>query len=74
MHYPIDRIVHTTAFVTPVVEHWLGGERAQWGSITILIIGIITIITILLLLLLLIIIIVLIILIIAIITVLQWRQ
>ena len=23
MHHPIDRIVFTTAFVTPVVEHWL---------------------------------------------------
>ena len=23
MHYPTDRIVHTTAFVTPVMEHWL---------------------------------------------------
>ena len=22
MHNPIDRIAHTTAFVTPVVEHW----------------------------------------------------
>ena len=25
-----DRIVHTTAFVTPVVEHWLEQEIAQW--------------------------------------------
>ena len=25
-----DRIVHTTAFVTPVVEHWLEREIAQW--------------------------------------------
>ena len=23
MHHPIDRIAHTTAFVTPVVENWL---------------------------------------------------
>ena len=23
MHHPIDRIIHTTAFGTPVVEHWL---------------------------------------------------
>ena len=23
MHRPTDRITHTTAFVTPVVEHWL---------------------------------------------------
>ena len=30
MHHPIDRIIHTTAFVTPVVEHWLEGEIAQW--------------------------------------------
>ena len=25
-----DRITHTTAFVTPVVEHWLKREIAQW--------------------------------------------
>ena len=25
------RITHTTAFVTPVVEHWLEREIAQWG-------------------------------------------
>ena len=30
MHHPTDKIVHTTAFVTPVVEHWLEGEIAQW--------------------------------------------
>ena len=23
MHHPTDEIAHTTAFVTPVVEHWL---------------------------------------------------
>ena len=23
MHHPTDRIIHTTAFVKPVVEHWL---------------------------------------------------
>ena len=23
MHHPTDRIAHTTAFVTPVVVHWL---------------------------------------------------
>ena len=28
MNYPTDRIVHTTAFVTPVVEHWLKLEIA----------------------------------------------
>ena len=27
---PTDRIAHTTAFVTPVVEHWLEHEIAQW--------------------------------------------
>ena len=26
MHHPIDRMIHTTAFVTPVVEHWLEQE------------------------------------------------
>ena len=30
MHHPTDRIAHTTAFVTPVVEHWLERETAQW--------------------------------------------
>ena len=30
MHHPTDRITHTTALVTPVVEHWLEGEIAQW--------------------------------------------
>ena len=25
-----DRIAHTTAFVTPVMEHWLEQEIAQW--------------------------------------------
>ena len=28
MHHPTDRIIHTTAFVTPVVEHWLEREIA----------------------------------------------
>ena len=28
--YATDRIAHTTAFVTPVVEHWLERETAQW--------------------------------------------
>ena len=28
MHHPTDRIRHTTAFVTPVVEHWLEREIA----------------------------------------------
>ena len=30
MHHPTDRITHTTVFVTPVVEHWLEQEIAQW--------------------------------------------
>ena len=30
MHHPTDRIAHTTAFVTPVVKHWLKREIAQW--------------------------------------------
>ena len=30
MHHPTDRIIHTTAFVMPVVEHWLEREIAQW--------------------------------------------
>ena len=30
MHHPTDRIVHTTVFVTPVVEHWLDREIPQW--------------------------------------------
>ena len=30
MHHPTDRITHTTAFVTPLVEHWLEREIAQW--------------------------------------------
>ena len=29
MHHPTDRITHTMAFVTPVVEHWLEREIAQ---------------------------------------------
>ena len=30
MHHPTDRIAHTIAFVTPVVEHWLEREIDQW--------------------------------------------
>ena len=30
MHHPTDRIAHTTAFVTPVVEHWLEREIPEW--------------------------------------------
>ena len=33
MYHPTDRIAHTTAFVTPVVEHWLEREIAQWANI-----------------------------------------
>ena len=29
MHHPTDRIAHTMAFGTPVVEHWLEREIAQ---------------------------------------------
>ena len=29
MHHHAGRIQHTTAFVTPVVEHWLEREIAQ---------------------------------------------
>ena len=34
MHHPTDRITHTTAFVTPVMEHWLEREIAQWVRLT----------------------------------------
>ena len=30
MYHPTDRIAHTTAFVTPVVEQWLEQEIVQW--------------------------------------------
>ena len=30
MHHPTARIANTTAFVTPVVEHWLDREIVQW--------------------------------------------
>ena len=30
MHHPTDKVAHTTAFVTPVVEHWLEREIALW--------------------------------------------
>ena len=33
MHHPTDRITHTTAFVTPVVEHWLEREIDLNGSV-----------------------------------------
>ena len=36
MHHTTDRIAHTTAFVIPVVEHWLEREIALhlWGSVS----------------------------------------
>ena len=30
MHHPTDWIIHSTAVVTSVVEHWLEREIAQW--------------------------------------------
>ena len=30
-HHPTDRIIHTTAFVTSVVEHWLGTGNSSMG-------------------------------------------
>ena len=32
MYHPTDRIIHTTTLVTPVVEHWLEREIAQFHS------------------------------------------
>ena len=29
MYHPIDRITHTIAFVTPVMEHWLKREMGS---------------------------------------------
>ena len=29
MHHPTDRMTHTTAFVTSVVEHWLEREKTR---------------------------------------------
>ena len=29
MHHPTDRITHTMAFVTPVMEHWLEGRKEK---------------------------------------------
>ena len=31
IYHPTDKIAHTTAFVTPVMEHWLEREIAQWA-------------------------------------------
>ena len=33
MHPPTDRIAHTTAFVTPVVEHWLLTRNSSMGPL-----------------------------------------
>ena len=33
MHHPTDRIIHTTAFVTPVEEHWLEREIICLGGL-----------------------------------------
>ena len=30
MHRPTDRTVHTTASVTPVMEHWFEQKIVQW--------------------------------------------
>ena len=30
MYHPSDRTVHTMAFITPVMEHWLEQEIIQW--------------------------------------------
>ena len=38
MHHPTDRIAHTTAFVTPVVEHWLERKIAQWVSSVVMVV------------------------------------
>ena len=35
MHHPTDRITYTMAFVTPVVDHWLEREIAQWVDDTV---------------------------------------
>ena len=29
VHSPTDSITHTTAFVTPIVEHWLGMRERE---------------------------------------------
>ena len=37
MHHPTDRITHTTAFVTPVVEHWRCKRKpttAKWATLS----------------------------------------
>ena len=34
MHHPTDRITHTRALVTPVVDHWLERESTQVDNFT----------------------------------------
>ena len=34
MHHPTDRIAHITAFVTPVVEHWLRREIEEYRGLS----------------------------------------
>ena len=36
MHHPTERIVHDTAIVTPVVEHWLECVIIEGGLVTII--------------------------------------
>ena len=33
MHHPTDRMIHTTVFVTPVVEHWLERDAANGNNV-----------------------------------------
>ena len=33
MHHPTDRVAYTTAFVTPVAEHWLANGKGEDGII-----------------------------------------
>ena len=37
MHDPTDRITHTTAFVTPVVEHWMKREIMLYRDLLLLV-------------------------------------
>ena len=36
MHHPTERISHTTAFVTPLVEHWLERYEDKMATCVIL--------------------------------------
>ena len=33
MHHPTDRIVHTTVFVTPVMEHWPERVKVEYNKL-----------------------------------------